>query len=39
MPNLLGCLFLPLFVAVVVVQGIHVFEHVVQLAQVYLFGR
>jgi hypothetical protein len=38
MPNLLGCLFLPLFVAVVVVQGIHVFEHVVQLAQVYLFG-
>jgi hypothetical protein len=27
-----------LFVAVVVVQGIHVFEHVVQLAQVYLFG-
>lgn len=28
--------FLPFFVGVVVVQGIHVFEHVVQLIQVYL---
>jgi hypothetical protein len=37
MPKLLGRLFLPLFVAVVVIQGVHVFEHVVQLAQVYLF--
>ena len=28
--------FLPFFVGVVVVQGVHVFEHVIQLAQVYL---
>ena len=28
--------FLPLFVGVVVVQGIHVFEHVVQLIQVFM---
>lgn len=28
----------PFFVAVVSVQGVHVFEHVVQLAQVYLFA-
>jgi hypothetical protein len=31
-------IFLPLFTAVVVIQGIHVFEHLVQLAQVYLLG-
>lgn len=31
-------IFLPLFVLVVVIQGIHVVEHVIQLAQVYLFG-
>jgi hypothetical protein len=30
--------FLPFLAAVAVVQGVHVFEHVVQLAQVYLFG-
>jgi hypothetical protein len=30
--------FLPLFTAVVVIQGIHVIEHVIQLAQVYVFG-
>jgi len=35
---MLNRVFLPLFVAVVVIQGIHVFEHVAQLAQVYLFG-
>ncbi|MFN0145785.1 MAG: hypothetical protein ACKVT1_04685 [Dehalococcoidia bacterium] len=31
-------IFIPLFFAVVIIQGIHVFEHIVQLAQVYLFG-
>jgi hypothetical protein len=35
---MLNRIFLPLFVAVVVIQGIHVVEHVIQLAQVYLFG-
>ncbi len=30
-------LFLPLFVSVVLIQGFHVFEHIVQLAQVYVF--
>ena len=35
---MLNRIFLPLFVAVVVIQGIHVIEHVIQLAQVYLFG-
>lgn len=35
---MLSRVFLPLFVAVVVIQGIHVVEHVIQLAQVYLFG-
>jgi len=30
--------FYPFFVAVVVIQGIHVFEHIVQLVQVYVFG-
>jgi hypothetical protein len=29
--------FWPLFVALVVIQGIHVIEHIIQLAQVYLF--
>ena len=28
----------PFFIAVVSIQGIHVFEHIVQLAQFYLFG-
>jgi len=27
-----------LFIAVVVIQGVHVVEHVIQLAQVYIFG-
>jgi hypothetical protein len=38
MGNLGSRIFLPLFIAVVVVQGIHVIEHVIQLAQIYLFG-
>jgi hypothetical protein len=38
MTNLLSRIFLPLFTSVVVIQGIHVIEHVIQLAQVYLFG-
>jgi hypothetical protein len=38
MTNLLSRNFLLLFTAVVVIQGIHVVEHVIQLAQVYVFG-
>jgi hypothetical protein len=34
---MLSRIFIPLFVAVVVIQGIHVFEHIVQLVQVYVF--
>lgn len=37
MTPFLKSLFFPLFVSVVVIQGIHVIEHVIQLAQVYLF--
>jgi hypothetical protein len=33
-----GRWFLPFLIGVVIIQGVHVFEHVVQLAQVYLFG-
>ena len=29
--------FIPLFTAVVIIQGIHVIEHIIQLAQVYVF--
>jgi hypothetical protein len=36
--QMLGRIFLPLFTAVVVIQGIHVVEHIIQLAQVYVFG-
>lgn len=36
MGRTLDRIFLPFFVAVVVIQGIHVFEHVVQLIQVYM---
>jgi hypothetical protein len=36
--TLLKRIFVPLFFAVVIIQGIHVFEHIVQLAQVYLFN-
>jgi hypothetical protein len=28
----------PFFIAVVSIQGVHVFEHIVQLAQIYIFG-
>lgn len=35
---LLKSIFYPLFLAVVIVQGIHVVEHIIQLAQVYVFG-
>jgi hypothetical protein len=38
MQSTLGRIFLPLFTAVVIIQGIHVVEHVIQLGQVYLFG-
>ena len=38
MPRWLSSVFYPLFVGVVVVQGFHVMEHVIQLAQVYLFA-
>lgn len=38
MPRWLSAIFYPLFVAVVVVQGFHVLEHVIQLGQVYLFA-
>ena len=30
--------FLPMFTAIVLIQGVHVIEHVIQLMQVYLFG-
>jgi hypothetical protein len=35
---LLRSVFLPLFVAIVLVQGVHLFEHVVQLVQVFGLG-
>jgi hypothetical protein len=38
MYHALNRIFYPLFVAVVLIQGIHVAEHIIQLAQVYLFG-
>jgi len=38
MSNLLYRVFPALFLAVVLIQGIHVIEHVIQLAQVYVFG-
>ena len=38
MSSLLDRIFFPLFTAVVIVQGIHVIEHVIQLTQVYVFG-
>jgi hypothetical protein len=37
MERTLSRIFLPLFTAVVIVQGIHVVEHIIQLTQVYLF--
>ena len=38
MKDILGRIFLPLFAGIVLVQGIHVLEHIIQLAQVYVFG-
>jgi hypothetical protein len=38
MPGLLNAVFRPLFVGVVVVQGVHVIEHVIQLIQVFVLG-
>ena len=38
MSGLLGNVFRPLFVGVVVVQGIHVVEHIIQLIQVFVLG-
>ena len=38
MSGVLNAVFRPLFVGVVVVQGIHVFEHIVQLIQVFALG-
>jgi hypothetical protein len=37
MQSTLGRIFLPLFTAVVIIQGVHVIEHIIQLMQVYLF--
>jgi hypothetical protein len=38
MKGTIDCWFFRLFAAVVVIQGIHVAEHIIQLAQVYVFG-
>jgi hypothetical protein len=38
MPRVLGTIFRPLFIGVIAVQGIHVFEHIVQLVQVFVLG-
>jgi hypothetical protein len=38
MPRFLQSWFSPLFVGVVIVQGIHVIEHIIQLTQVYVMG-
>jgi hypothetical protein len=38
MAGFLNAIFRPLFVGVVVVQGVHVFEHVIQLVQVFVLG-
>jgi hypothetical protein len=38
MPGVLNAIFRPLFIGVVAVQGIHVFEHIVQLIQVFVLG-
>jgi hypothetical protein len=38
MSKLLNAAFRPLFIGVVVVQGVHVVEHVIQLIQVFLLG-
>jgi hypothetical protein len=38
MPGLIDRVFRPLFLGVVVVQGVHVIEHVIQLIQVFVLG-
>jgi hypothetical protein len=38
MPGLMNAVFRPLFVGVVVIQGIHVIEHIIQLIQVFVLG-
>jgi hypothetical protein len=38
MLSVLNRIFYPLFLGVVIIQGIHVVEHIIQLAQVYIFG-
>ena len=38
MPATLNVVFRPLFLGVVIVQGIHVVEHIIQLVQVFLLG-
>src|SRR5438876_12319149 len=38
MSGFLNAVFRPLFVSVVLVQGIHVIEHIIQLVQVYVLG-
>jgi len=38
MRRILDVAFRPLFAGVVVIQGIHVFEHIVQLVQVFVLG-
>jgi hypothetical protein len=38
MSNVFDRIFPRLYLAVVLIQGIHVLEHIVQLAQVYVFG-
>ncbi|HEV8535085.1 MAG TPA: hypothetical protein VGR87_05110 [Candidatus Limnocylindria bacterium] len=38
MSSFLNAAFRPLFTAVVVIQGIHVVEHIIQLIQVYVLG-
>jgi hypothetical protein len=37
-PNFFSAAFRPFFAAVVVIQGIHVVEHIIQLIQVYVLG-
>ncbi len=38
MGRLMKCAFLPLFTGVVIIQGIHVIEHIIQLIQVFILG-
>ncbi|HXH20733.1 MAG TPA: hypothetical protein VNN10_01800 [Dehalococcoidia bacterium] len=38
MKSIFDSWFIPFFTAVVIIQGVHVAEHIIQLAQVYVFG-